>query len=65
MLRLLDMNSSTPFDVPRECLLAAMRIYKNKIGSEAFHKPLTERNQVEFGLLIPYELEPKKPAAKA
>lgn len=36
-----------------------MRIYKNKTGSEPFHRPLAERNKVKFGLLIPYQRDPK------
>lgn len=58
MLTRLDMDSETPFSNPRECMIATMKVYKNRIGHEPFHNSLATRNQVKFGLLISYERDP-------
>lgn len=58
-----ELLMESPFvgkDSPRSCVVKASRHFKNKDGSEEFHTSLQRRQQVKFGVLIPYELDPKK-----
>lgn len=45
---------------PRECLINAIKIFTSKRGNEPFQRSLEDRQQVKFGLLLPYTRPSKK-----
>lgn len=46
----------------RDCVGKTSRYFHSKEGNEPFLTRLQQRQQVKFGVLIPYALEQKKPA---